>query len=83
MERLGGKFCKFCEAEIYLPSRRVAVPKDAAIARYQEGESLASIAQSFQVSQATLRRRFAGWGVETRDAPEAAQAIRPLQTFNP
>ncbi|WP_326597410.1 hypothetical protein [Streptomyces sp. NBC_01803] len=82
MERHGAKFCAFRGAQIYLPSRRVAIPKAAAIARYEEGESLASLARSFQVSQTTVRRRFTEWGIDTRDAPEAAQVIRPVQRFN-
>ncbi|MGK5533564.1 hypothetical protein [Streptomyces sp. URMC 129] len=82
MERHGVKFCASCGMQIYLPSRRVAIPKEAAISRYREGESLASLARSFHVSQATLRRRFAEWKIDTRGAPEAAQAIRPIQKFN-
>ncbi|WP_059005718.1 helix-turn-helix domain-containing protein [Streptomyces specialis] len=80
-ERDGAKFCAGCDAQIYLPRRR-PVPKEAAIRRYEEGESLASLAQSFAVSETTLRRRFTEWDIPLRAPAEASRLHRPLSTWN-
>ena len=54
------------------------IPKDAAVTRYKEGESLNSLAQSLGVGKARLRTQLEQWGVPIRGRAEASKLRGPV-----
>ncbi|MEW2635741.1 hypothetical protein AB0903_29910 [Streptomyces sp. NPDC048389] len=80
--RDGGPLPRRTKAEVTAARTQFIEQRETVVKRYQDGESAASLAESFGVSGTWVAEQFDAWGVPRRDRSAAAvvrgPGVRPL-----